>query len=373
MTLETLAKENLNFYAPRFEVTIGEEKLAVNVSKEILDVTVTEKIDEGASFKLTLHDDFDMNTQKFKLLDDPRFTVGNTIAIDMGYGSNLLRMINGNITSLEPSFFANEMPTFTIGGQDLSYDYMKRPSPARIFHEKKYSDIARTIAQEAGLLSVVDETEEIGKFEPSIFKNNNETYFEFLNNIKEKVKFNFDIKGQTMYFLKQNDDEKEILTLELGKDIVSFRPILNTTGLLAKVEVRGHNPRDPKKPIKGRAIAGSETSKEPGKITGSELLAKKSSRTLPTKVITNVVVNSEEHANAIAKAELIKASDTLIEGEVECIGLPQIRTGVNVVLDKMGQRFSGKYYVKETTHTINSSGYRTRFSVKSKFVKKAAT
>ena len=68
---------------------------------------------------------------------------------------------------------------------------------------------------------------------------------------------------------------------------------------------------------------------------------------------------------------MTKASDTLVEGEVESIGLPQIRTGVSVVLDKMGERFSGKYYVTETTHTINSSGYRTKFSVKSNSVKKA--
>ena len=61
--------------------------------RQIIDVTVTEKIDDGASFKLTLHDEFDINTQKFKLLDDTRFNVGNTIAINMGYGSNLLRMI----------------------------------------------------------------------------------------------------------------------------------------------------------------------------------------------------------------------------------------------------------------------------------------
>lgn len=372
MTLETLAKENFNFYAPRFEVSIGEEKLAVNVSKEILDVTVSEKIDEGANFKLTLHDEFDMKTQNFKWLDDNRFTVGNTITIDMGYGSGLFRMITGKITSLEPSFFASETPTLTIGGQDLSYDYMKRATPTRTFNEMTYSDIARKIAQEAGLLAVVDDTEEsAGKFEPSITKNNNETYYAFLNNLKNKVDFIFDIKGQTMYFVKKGDDKEEILTLELGKDIISFRPTLKTTGLLAGVEVRGHNPRDPKTPIVGKATAGSETNKEPGNITGSELLAKKNSKALPVKVITNVVVNSQEHADAIAKAELIKASDTLIEGEVECVGLPQIRTGVSIMLDKMGKRFSGKYYVTETTHTINSSGYRIRFSVKSNSVKKA--
>jgi phage protein D len=365
MTLENISKINLNFYAPRFEIQIGEQELAVNVSNQILDVTVTEKIDEGASFKLTLHDEFDMNTQKFKWLDDLRFDVGNKITIKMGYGNNMYMMIMGKITNLEPSFFASETPTLTISGQDLSYDYMKRAAPERTFIKKAYSDIARTIAQEAGLLDVVDDTE---VFEPFIRKNNNETYYAFLKNLADKVGFKFDMKGQTMYFAKPGDDKKALFTLELGKDIISFRPTMKTTGLLAEVEVRGHNPRDPKTPIVGRATAGSETTKEPGKITGSELAQKRIK--ISPKVITNVVVNSQEHADAIARAELIRASDTLIEGEVECIGIPQIRTGVNIMLDKMGARFSDRYYVKETTHTINESGYRVKFSVKSNSVKK---
>jgi phage protein D len=369
MTLEALAKENLNFYAPRFEVEIGGKKLGVNVSKEIIDLEVNERLDEGASFKLTLHDKFDMETQKFKWIDHSLFDFGKKITIKIGYGSNLYTMIKGKITSLEPSFFATETPTLAIGGQDLSFEKMKMASRARTFSNVTYSDIAAMIAQETGLLSIVDPT---GKFEPSISKNSNETYYDFLNNIRGKIGFVFDIKGQTMYFVRPGNDEKEILTLELGKDIISFRPTIRTTGLLAKVIVRGHNLRDPTKPIIGEAMAGSETNKKPGKVTGSEL-ANENSKDLKIKEITNVIVNSKEHADAIAKAELIKASDTLIEGEVKCIGLPQVRAGVNIILDKVGNRFSDKYFVIETTHTINDSGYITQFRVKSNSVKKAVT
>jgi uncharacterized protein len=368
MTLETLAKENLNFYAPRFEVEIGGKKLGVNISKEIIELEVTEKLDEGASFKLTLHDKFDMNTQKFRWIDDPLFDFGKKITIKIGYGSNLYTMITGKITNLEPSIFASETPpTLTIRGQDLSFEKMKTASPARTFSNVTYSDIATMIAQKTGLLSIVDP---VGKFETSVSKKSDETYYEFLNKIRSRIGFVFDIKGQTMYFVKPGNDKKEILTLELGKDIASFRPTIKTTGLLAGVRVKGHNLRDPTKPIIGVAMSGSETNKEPGKVTGSEL-ANENSNGQPMKEITDVIVNSKEHADAIAKAELLKASDTLIEGDVNCIGLPQIRTGVNIVLDKVGKRYSDKYYVIETTHTINDRGYITQFRVKSNSIKKA--
>lgn len=357
MSLEQVAHVNAGFYAPRFDVMINNSKLPADMA--IIDITVDEKIDVGASFKLTIHDEFDMTTQQFKWLDHPIFDVGNNITIKMGYGGNLFPLLMGNITSIEPSFFSSETPTLTVGGQDLSYDYLKRNSPERTFVDKSYSDIAGIIASDAGLLSVVDDT---GTVLHPVCKKSDQNYFSFLEKLAKEVGFQFRMDGQTMYFVKPTDSTKEILTLELGKDIVSFHPTMKTTGLVSEVEVRGHNPRDPGKPIIGKAGPGDERSQESGRKSGSQIMQDKNKTA--KKVITNVLVNSEEHANAIALSELNKASDSLIEGDVECIGLPQIRTGVTISLEKMGKRFSGKYYVKGTTHTIGDSGYRTRFSVK---------
>lgn len=359
MALEKISKETLNFYSPRFEVEIENKKLAANISKSIMDVTVEEKLDEGASFRLTVHDEFDFETKEFKWLDHSLFNVGNKITIKIGYGSDLHTIVMGSVKSLEPSFFSGETPTFTVGGQDLSYDFIKRKSPERTFVDKAYSDIAQTIADEAGLLPVVDET---NKYDPFIRKDNDESYFAFLERLAKKVDYQFKMDGQTLYFVKPEDDKKEILTLELGKDIISFRPTFSTTRLCTEVEVRGHNPRDPNTPIVGSAKAGSERSQEPGKKTGSQIASERVGTI--KKVITDEIVRSVDHANAIALAKLNEANDSLVTGDVECIGIPEVRTGVNIRLTKMGARFSGKYYVKSTTHTVNNSGYSVKFAVK---------
>lgn len=360
MALELLSLSTSNFYAPRFVVEINDQKLAANISMLIMDISINEKMDEGASFNLTMHDEFDMARQQFKWLDDTRFfDVGKKISIKMGYGSNLYSMIVGKITSIEPSFFASETTTLTIGGQDLSYDYIKRTSAEKTFIDKSYSDIARDVAKDAGLLAVADDTGAPSEF---VRKDNSESYYTFLERLATEVGYEFKVEGQTMYFVSPGDEKKEILTLELGKDIISFQPAMRTSGLYTEVEVRGHNPRDPNTPIIGSASAGSERSQEQGRQTASELLNEKIGSV--RKVISNEIVNSVEQANALAKSILNKASDSLVEGNCESVGLPQIRAGVNIKLEKMGKRFSGKYYVKETTHTINESGYKTRFSVK---------
>ncbi len=359
MAVEKQALKTANFYAPRFEIEIGGSKLAADMSKAIMDVTVEEKLDEGGSFKFTVYDEFDLKTQKFTWLDHKLFNVGNEVTIKIGYGSSLITLLMGKITALEPSFFAGGAPTLTVKGHDLSYDVMKRGSPEDPFVNKSYKDIAADIAKKAQLTLKADKT---AKFKGTICKKNDESYFAFLKELAQKIGFQVWIERKNLHFKKPDDDKKEILTLTLGKDITSFCPNLNTARLISEVEVRAHNPKNPKKPIIGKAKKGSERAQEPGRQAASQLVEKCHGK--QKKVITNANVKSVKEANDLAKAELDKASDGLIQGDVECIGIPQIRPGVCIKLDRMGERFSGKYYVTAAAHTVSSSGYKTSFSVK---------
>lgn len=356
---ENISQETSNFYSPRFEVEIDNQILEAEMSKTILDVSVKETINEGTSFQLTVHDELDLTTQEFKWLDHPLFNVGNMIVIKMGYGNDLHDMWMGKITSLEPSFFSGETPTLIVRGHDPSYDFLKKSTPEKPFVDMRYSDIVKYIVSNTPLDPVIHKTE---KYETFIRKRNDETYYVFLEKLANKVGYQLKIENRTLYFTRYEDDSDAILTLELRKDIISFNASIKTTGLITEVEVRGHNPIDPSKPIVGTARAGEERSHESGKKTGSQV-AEEHYGTVK-KVISSSVVNSEEQARMMAKSILSKASDGLIEGDVNCIGIPEIRAGVNIMIEKIGERFSGKYYVKSVTHTINNSGYLTSFSVK---------
>jgi len=358
VALEKLSAKTFNFYAPRFRVKIEDEKLPPNIAMAIIDVSVDEKLDEGASFTMTIYDEFDMKSQTFKWLDHKLFNVGNKVAIEMGYENDLHTMVMGNITRIEPNFSVGETPTITIGGQDLSYDYLKRATPERTFVDKSYSDIVETIAKEAGMEFEVDTT---GKYNRHLRKDSQTTYYAFIKDLAEKSGYIFYVDRKTIYFVKPKDDRKEVIKLTLGKDIINFRPLINTARQVTEVEVRGHNPRDPGTPLIGIAKAGEERNKKTGQETGSQITQKRHGSV--KKVITNVIVNSVEHAKLIALAELNKASDTFITGEGECVGIPAIRPGVTIELEKMGTRFGGKYYVKGVKHTIGNNGYRTNFSV----------
>ncbi len=359
MAIEEIAPKALNFYVPRFEIAVDNGKLPAVMSNSIKRVSVTEKIDEGISFSFTVNDEFDMVSQTFTWLDHELFTIGNTVTIKMGYENELETMVTGKIKGLGPSFFGGESPDLVVTGQDLSYDFMKKESPAKTFKAKSYSEIASEIAGEAELSAVVDETPPYTENTQKMAEN---SYFTFLTRIAGQVGFQCAMKEKTLYFTLPTDEEEEILTLQLGKDLISFKPSLNTSRVVTEVEVRQHNPADPENPNVGTAKAGDERSQEPGKTTAGEYA--ESTGDGPVKKVVIAGPGQQIDVAAAAKSELDNANDGFITGEVQCIGITQIRPGACIRLEKVGTRFSGKYYVTGATHTIDDSGYRTDFSVK---------
>jgi phage protein D len=359
MALETISTETLNFYAPRFEVEIEGKKLSANISKIIKEVRVEEEKDKASRFSMTVNVEYDLEKGGFKWLDNPLFREGNKVSIKMGYGSNMHTMITGRIYELASGFFSGDAPTLTISGYDVSC-HLRRRSPEKTYVNKTYSEIVQDIAGKE-FKTVIESTE---KFERVIRKNSDISYYEFIKeDLAPKVEYEFRIdRDNKLYFGKPKDDQTEIVTLQWGKDLISFNPRMRLSELVTQVQVRGHNPQDPDSPIVETAPSGSERPQERGRRTGSQIAGEFCPEA--TKVVTLRRPVSRSQARKIALSILNEASDTLFTGRGECIGIPRIKPLVAIRLEKLGERFSGKYYVVSATHTINDSGYRTGFDVK---------
>ena len=52
----------------------------------------------------------------------------------------------------------------------------------------------------------------------------------------------------------------------------------------------------------------------------------------------------------------------IITGRGSTVGVPDLRAGSVIVIEGVGKRFSGKYFVTSTTHKIDDSGYTTGFT-----------
>ena len=79
------------------------------------------------------------------------------------------------------------------------------------------------------------------------------------------------------------------------------------------------------------------------------------------EIVATKPIESQAEADTLAKQTLEGIAKDMLKGSGSVVGLPDLRAGGIVEIDGMGQRFSGRYFVTSTTHTIGDGGYSTQF------------
>lgn len=359
---------DLDFYAPTFLIKIG-GKSQSELKTAVISLEVDENLESASMFTLNINEMLDIKTQKFKWLDDKLLDPGEgeDVEIYIGYASRAEKfkepLITGKITALTPSFPSTGVPTLSVQGYDHSFCLQKSiDKKKRTFDEEaSYGDVAKKIASEHNLGSGDIDS----KIKPceKITQNPEESDYNFLKRLAGRVGYEFFIRNKKLYFREPKDKQKESMTLTWGTDLMSFSPRLSTAKVVSKVTVKGHNQKDPGKPFIGVATLDDIGFKESNAKSGAESVKgclKKEVKTTEH----DFPVCSEGDAKALAKALLTKANNSLIEGSCACIGIPEMRAGTNVQIEGVGNRFSGKYYVKSVKHSIGDDGYTISFEVR---------
>jgi phage protein D len=134
---------------------------------------------------------------------------------------------------------------------------------------------------------------------------------------------------------------------------VSFKPTISTARQVKKVTVLGWD-RVAKKEIKAEATLADL----PNVNADLHALAEANGR---EEVVTDHTVTTENEAKKMAKDLLRAQLLDMVEATGVVVGLPDLRAGRQVDLQGFDPRLNGRWFVKETTHVINDSGYRTTF------------
>jgi phage protein D len=353
MTFEELARKYSNFYVPSYKVLIDGDDILKKYLVEITDVTFEDMLEGSDTFSININD------PATAWLDKGLFEPGKQVEIKMGYVDKLVTMIIGEIISLKPSFPADGTPKLTVSGYDLSNQFT-RIRKHRSYKDMRDSDVIGMIISEAKhkLSTQIESTDTV---HPRIDKDRQQTDFDFIKRRAEMNFFEFGVKERTFYFRKTRKNRNAIMSLNYGSSLLSFSPELNTANQPSEVSVRGWNPGT-KKEIIGRAKRGSEEARARGGKSGGQIV-ENIYGTVEECILDRPVFNQQE-ADSLASSQLNKLSEGLIKGNAQCIGLPEIRAGENIELSGLGKKFSKKYYIERTTHTVSSSGYSTTFDVK---------
>jgi len=362
----------IDFYAPDFRIKIG-GKDQKELYSEIISLEVDERLEGSSMFTLNINEGWNANKKTFKWLDNPLINPDNglDVAIQVGYANRGIKvkdtLIKGKITSLSPNFPSSGIPTLSVQGYDHSFCLQKTVvKKKKTFEkEKNYGAIVKKILSDHPNIKA-------GQIDPTvnacekIVQNANESDYQFIKRLADRIGFEFFITNGELFFREPNDSEfltksDEIITLSWGKELISFNPRLSTAKVVTKVTVQAHDPKN-KKAIKGVATLkdiGIKDSKLENTLKSANDCQKKELETSKH----DIPVCDEKDAKILAKSLLRKANNSLIEGNCECIGMPEIRPGKSLNIKGVGDRFNGKYYVKSAKHSIGD-GYKTSFEVR---------
>jgi uncharacterized protein len=364
MALEIVEIEKArgNFYSPAANVRVNGKSVVRDLQLELTSVTVENPLVGADRFTLVINNGFDISKNEFLIAENKTlpefFKLGSPVEIFMGYGdrSKLDQIVIGIVTELQTSFPTSGLPQLTVSGYDYSF-CLTKGTASRSYPNKKDSDVVREVARDYNLTPQVEDTRVVL---PNI-ERSQESAAEFVQKLAGRNGFEFFVTQKDLFFRKPANDQRGAIKLKWGRGLLTFSPEIRLSDQVTEVEVHGWNIQT-KREIVGRARRGDEPGRDANRSSGAEYLERVCSRRESTLRVREPVFSQQE-ADQRARAILKRRADGFVGGRGETIGIPELKANVNVTLDGLGKFFNTTFYVRHTTHTVNSSGYRTSFDI----------
>ena len=343
-------------YVPTFEMMVDDRKLETSLAKSIMDITVTEHLTGPNSFS------FRLNDPKLALIDEKKgpFTEGTRVDITLGFVGNTRKMIVGEISALTADLPSSGPATVEVQGFD-KFHGLTRGTVYRQFGGEspdsglRDSEIVAQIASEMHLQFVI-EKKTPARESPRI--QNNQTNYEFLQELAKENDCLVKVDSGTIYFGRKLPERPDTIRLEWGKTLLNFSPRLSTAGLVNEVVVRGWD-QTQQQPI---SVSVKRDPKKPGSMSQAGLNQISKGSGGRSQRVIDVPVSSFVEAEAIAHSILRNQQVTAVAGRGTSLGNPAMRAGAKLELSGIG-RFAGSYFITTVTHTIGGNGYLTSFEV----------
>jgi len=353
------------YYAPDFLITVDDKPFRHGVNIDILSISITETHNRADTFQFNVRARHEQiarfpSGQQLKWIDDNQFKVGNKVEIAMGYVNNLGVKLTGAITAVAVNFAENGTPTVSVQGQSR-YNQLQRERRYAPFASRRDSDIVREIARQCKLNVEVEET----NTEHETVSPRGRTLAAILQERAERLNFEVSVKEDTLFFRQPSylANATPTLTLTWGQSLLSFSPRLATGGTPTAVRVRSTQTArgGEKKPLVTEIRADDEPARL-GLRSGPQIVREAFGDNI--LLVEDHRAESPEENQRVCRARMQRSAIEFVQGDGATIGNPQLQSSTVIELHGLGEKFSGRYYVTSTTHTIDANGYRTTFHAK---------
>jgi len=300
----------------------------------------------------------------FALTDAGTFEISKPIKVSIpDINGSMAEIFDGEITDLTVEQGPDRQHQLVVGALDKGHR-LATITNYRTFAQKKYSDIASTIAQDAGLSADVTATST-----PHEYVVQATNSYAFLWEIARRVGYDWWIDGGKLHFKPSPTTAGP--TLKFGDTLEDFRVRYSGAVKGSKITVQGWDPATQK------AVVGDESST----LTGSSMPAIGSDAPIATEGRNKAkgawakeyktgafIASTTTEAQAVAKGLALQADATEVFARGTASSTPALVPGKTVKIENMGTKVKGSYYVTSVEHTWGEGppGVTTRFTAGNK-------
>ena len=393
LTLGQESPRHESFYSPRFEVRITGAGLPRDVLRDVTSITYHDNLKEIDGFEISVNN-WDADRCNFKYVGSETQAqlessdaagalfrlfepCGKDVEIRMGYVGQLTLMMKGNFTSIAPVFSASAAPVLTITGLNVLQKLRTRHY-THAWTGLRDSEIVQnlnTLRDPRGgprfpLPLEIDKNALHTEDAIEYVAEHNQFDIDFLfTRARQRgyvVILRPDPTGRTpgtLYFGPPDTTRPATpqalrdVTFQLhwGRSLIEFKPKMTTASQVSSVTVHGWNRRT-RKPI------AETVTLDDARIRCNRDIHRLLEQCNPRE---EIVVTEPMFTPQAAKKRALAILDASQHEFVKCdgttVGLPDLRAGLHVDILNVGARFSGRYFITETEHTINDAGYITKF------------
>lgn len=333
-----------------YTIAVGGEEISGDLAGRVHEVQI--QTDLRLPDVCTLRASFPKGEEgRGEPIDEHPFDIGKQIEIKLGErdGLTTTTLFKGDIVTLEPRFGAGDVQ-MVVRGLDPSHKLL-RSRQVRTFQNQTSSDIVSKVVREAGFTPRCDPSGEPHDF----MQQDNETDWQFIWRLADRLGFEFVVLEQTAYFRKPSRDQA--VDLEWPTALHSFNPRLTAVQQVAQVSLRAHDPST--KQVIDVSVSDSEPIAQIG-VERDDVVEAFGDSSLH---IATEPVKTQDEGETLAQALLDKLANGYVVAEGVTDGNPKVRAGATVNVSGVGAKFSGTYRVAHATHVLRGGGtYETHFA-----------
>lgn len=388
-TMTTLAaksaRKSSGFWVPRMRFSVDGVAVEEQVLRDVIELTYKDSVEQIDGFELVVGN-WDATRRCFKYTGseqgDARTALETLfepckkkVLLELGYGSELTQMMTASFTTMEPTFSAMGPHTLAVRALNTLHRLRRKKYDGN-WHQQTDSQIAKSFdgkkdpdwkngGQDSRRIPMDIETGGTNE-QPVLFVGQKNEYdIDFLwrrarvRGYVVEVRRRSGTNEEYLYFGPSNVAEPVKYELSWGKSLVDLKVTLTTANQVKKVTVRGWDRA--KQAVIEESVDWSDPKLKRLNPKLAEIVMQCDPR--EERVVMRPVF-SKEQARDEARAILLGRAQDLVKVSGTTIGLPDLRAGSRLVLGGIGSRFSGEYFVTESTHTFNQDGYATKFSAR---------